>query len=330
MFRTFVCATVALLAPVAAQSLTLLPTADAHTDSSNPTTNFGSDPELSVGKDRDASGTAFYRRAHVLFDLSPAQTIGRVPLRATYSYYQARSSGAGCLDVSLHRLQAPWSEATLAWASQPAHDPAVVTTACVGDNFSPGWKSFDVTDLVRDWLAGVQPNHGLVVRDVRESSAGASRPSFGHSRENGNPALQPRLEIEWADLFGTPCSSRALFPMIDIGGGRAAPGDAFVLRSNTVIAGSQAFVVFGVSRTTWAGRALPFSLAFAGLPGCSLNVSADVTAGFGAIAGSPWDLRVPLPADPMLVGQTLYAQTMFQTPIPGFEASAGLGIEIGD
>ena len=55
MLRPLLGALVCLLAPLAAQSLNLTPTADAHTDSSNPTTNFGSDVELGIGKDRDAS-----------------------------------------------------------------------------------------------------------------------------------------------------------------------------------------------------------------------------------------------------------------------------------
>ncbi|MBK8974769.1 MAG: DNRLRE domain-containing protein [Planctomycetes bacterium] len=313
-----------------AQTLRLTPLADAHTDSSQPAVNFGADPELSFGKDRDAAGTAFYRRGHVLFDLTGPQSLGRTPLRATFHWYQSRSSAAGCLDVSLHRVLQPWAEASVTFATQPPHDPVVAATACVGDSFSLGWKSFDVTDLLRDWLTGVAPNHGFVIRDPRESSAGASRPGFGHSRENGNPSLVPYLEVEYGDRFGNPCSMRGAVPLLDVGGGRAAPGASVVLTTVSVITGSQPFAIFGVSRTTWAGGALPFSLGFAGFPFCDLNVSPDVTAGFPALAAPQFDLAVPLPNVNSIVGQTLFAQTLFVGAPVTFEASNGLGVLIDD
>ena len=325
--RALLAAVLASALGLPAQSLVLPTLADATTDQSQPTTNFGSLTELNFGKAYVSTPTfqVWFLRGHVAFDLTPIQLVGRIPVRATFNWYQSRSSAAGCLDVALHRVTAPWSEGSVTWQSQPTHDPLVTATACVGNSFSLGWKEFDVTLLVQDWLSGAVPNFGFVIRDPRESTAGAARPGFGHSRETGSPTLAPYLEVEFAELLGFGCSMRGAIPMADISAGAPRLGGSFTLTTVAAISGSTVGTLFGTSKTIWAGGSLPFDLTPLGLPYCNLYVSPDIAVTLGPISGGSWDLVVPLPNLPGLDGASLYMQTVALAP-SGFETSNGVGV----
>jgi hypothetical protein len=90
----------------------------------------------------------------------------------------------------------------------------------------------------------------------------------------------------------------------------------------------------GVSRSTWLGLPLPFELTPAGIPGCLLHQSADVTIALGAPAGTglvPWPIAIP--NNPLLLGSELYFQAL-TLELPGFprwsSLSNGLAVRLGD
>lgn len=314
---------------VSAQSGILFPSADTFADQSQPGSNFGRNNELGFGKNftYTPTFTVWFMRAYVQFDVTPLQAPGRWPTRVIYRWYQNRASAAGCLDVTVHNVLGPWTEMGVTWQNQPAHDPAVVARACVGDSSGTGWKEADVTALVHAWLLGTIPNFGFVIRDPSESNAGAARPGFSHSRETG-PNLTPHLDVRYADRFGFGCSMRALLPMSDVTAGRPRLGESFTLGTTGLIAGSAIGVLFGLSNTSWSGGALPWSMAPIGFAHCDLLVSPDVAATFGAVAGNGFDLVVPLPAINSLDGTPLYMQVLAVPPIPGpiLEVSNGVGV----
>jgi hypothetical protein len=319
-----------LLPALAAQTLVIPPTADATVDQNQPALNFGSDVELGFGKNFTSTPTfqVWFMRAYVQFDLLPIQATGRWPTRVLYRWYQHRASAAGCLDVTLHRVTAAWNEAAVTWQNKPGHDGAVVARACVGDSFANGWKQADVTALVQQWLLGAVPNHGLVLRDPSETTAGAARPGFAHSRENGTAALVPHLEVEFADRFGFGCSMRALLPMTDVTAGRPRLGESFTLGTIGLLPGSLVGMLFGTSNTSWSGGALPWSLAPLGSPGCDLNISPDTLVTAPAIAGGSWDLVIALPANTALDGATFYMQALALPPLLGLEVGNGVGVTL--
>lgn len=319
-----------LAPPLAAQLFTLSPTADATTDSSQPTANFGSSPELNLGKQftYTPTFTVWFARGHVLFDVSPFVGAGLVPTRATFFWYQSMANAAGCLDVSLHRLTAPWSEGTITWQNQPSFDPTEVTRTCVGDSFALGWKEFDVTPLVQAWLDGSAPNFGFVVRDPSESTAGAARPGLGHSREYTNAALRPYLEIEFAESFGAGCTTHATVPVLDVAGGSSIMGATLDLRLSDLLPGSLALVFFGLDNTQWAGFALPLSLALIGYPGCDLNVEPGVGIAIGIVPNPTALLPIVVPTSAAFDGLPLYAQGFALTPSTDLEATNGLGFRV--
>lgn len=325
------CVALAAFASPAArsQAIVLPPSADTFADQSQPAASFGSSAELGFGKNFSStpSFTVWFMRAYLAFDLQPIQITGRWPTRAVLRWYQNRASAAGCLDVSVHRVSSPWTETGVSWQNRPTHDTAPIALACVGASSGNGWKQADVTALVQAWLLGSTPNFGLVIKDPSESSAGAARPGFAHSREAG-PTLSPYLEVEFAERFGFGCSMRALLPISDVTAGRPRLGESFTLGTIGLISGSAFGVLFGLSNTTWSGGALPWSMAPLGFAHCDLLVAPDISASFGTVPGNSYDLVVPLPAQNSLDGTPLFMQVLAVPPIPGLGLEVGNGVSV--
>ena len=61
-------------------------------------------------------------------------------------------------------------------------------------NAAPGWQDFNVTTLVKDWVAGKRANNGL--RFVKE---GGDLLQFASDDDPYSPALRPKLEIVYQD-----------------------------------------------------------------------------------------------------------------------------------
>ncbi len=319
-----------LVSAVSAQtSIVLTPFADATTDSSQPTVNFGTSPELDFGKQfaYAPNFTVWFARGHVEFDPSPFVGIG-VPTRATFHWYQSQSNAAGCLDVSLHRVTGGWSETTITWQNQPPYDPAEISRACVGDSFALGWKAFDVTSLVRSWLDGTVVDYSFVIKDPNESTAGAARPGLGHSREYANAALRPYLEIEFATSFGTGCTTHATQPFLAVAGGSAIMGETLELGLGQLEPGSLSVVFFGLGNTMWNATPLPLSLASIGYPNCELLVEPGVGVLAGIAPGTTATLPVVVPTSAAYSGLPLFAQAFAFTQAGSLEATNGLGFAV--
>jgi hypothetical protein len=303
---------------LAQPSLLRLPAAaDASASQDVPATNFGSAAIVTSGKDFTSTPTfrVWFTRGHYQFDLSPLAGLP-APARARLRVWQAQSFAAGCLEATLHRLTAPWSEATVTWNNKPAHDPAVIATACVGDSFDLGWKVFDVTALVQGWRNGTFPNHGLVIRDPTEHPAGAARPLHAASREAADPAQHPQLEVAWDTVpFGAGCAPGTI-PSLDLFSGSPALGDTYVLRAETYPSGTAVAFFVGVSDTTWNGVPLPINLAFLGFASCNLLVSGELVLSRAADSRGRAQLAVSVPLDNSLINARLFHQaaSIDQTP----------------
>jgi hypothetical protein len=306
----------------------LQPVADATTKSNQPAANFGADVELGFGKDGTITPSGiWYLRGHIQFDLTPVLGLG-VPQRARLFWYQSRSTAAGCLDVTLHRVTAPWSESAITWSNQPAHDATVSARTCVGDSFSLGWKQFDVTALAQGWLNGTWPNFGMVIRDPSETAAGAWRPGFGHSRESASMLLRPYLEFDFGSSFGSGCATLGSPPVAAFAGGAPHTGGTFLVRTQTLVPGSLPGAAFGNSNTQWGSTPLPLNLGVYGFPGCSLLVAPTAVATFPPLAQSTFDMNLSVPNNTALAGLAVYLQTVAFGPAGSFHLSNGLGVRI--
>jgi hypothetical protein len=95
-------------------------------------------------------------------------------------------------ELEAHRiLTAPWS------AEREVEVDPLAFTASRDAAGSPGWVTFDVTDLVADWLSGAAPNDGVLVQLAGDEEAyEASGPAFPSS-DYADGALRPRLTVWW-------------------------------------------------------------------------------------------------------------------------------------
>ncbi|NPA90692.1 MAG: DNRLRE domain-containing protein, partial [Chloroflexi bacterium] len=135
--------------------------------------------------------------------LPPSMVIQQAEVRL----FTAEKYGSGTLPVQLHRALRSWNFEEATWyqadrrefwaqpGAQPGVDYAATpewTTTVVGPN---GWYTWDVTQLVRDWVSGRQANYGMLLRSNAERG-----PEFRFYPSNAHPyyrARSPRLRIRY-------------------------------------------------------------------------------------------------------------------------------------
>jgi hypothetical protein len=184
--------------------------------------HFG-DPERGFGSvDRDNA----VRRADqcnaflVRFDLTKLDAPPKARVaKATVSFYVWDPSSSGKTKVCAFPLKTAWDEATVTWRQAaagkswqggegfsfdadtgPAGPAVVVEPEQDSDTVEPPIEyQLDVTDLVRSWLDGGVPNHGLAIAPVIDASVDEGLSTrfqvYGseHSREQYTPKLTVQL-----------------------------------------------------------------------------------------------------------------------------------------
>ncbi len=132
--------------------------------------------------------------------------------------YIVNRTNGGYLFTSVHKVLRDWSEGGATWrlASQgvPWQEPGCngISVDREADEIDLAvfdatntWFTFDVTSLVREWVADPAGNHGLVLK-------GAGSVSVQYeiaSREWGDSSLRPRLEIAYLRPSPTPSPTPA-------------------------------------------------------------------------------------------------------------------------
>ncbi|HEV2889971.1 MAG TPA: LamG-like jellyroll fold domain-containing protein [Frankiaceae bacterium] len=192
--------------------------------------NYGRSPDLRAGASSGADSTL---RSLLSFDLRdvPAGTTVSAATLSLYAYQQPTRP----VTYAVHRATASWDEGAGIYscsgrgASWTNAMPGVSWAAPGGDFAStaetqvahtglegPGWDQFAVKGLVSDWVAGVQPNLGVVVKATDESlvtsSTGVSYRSDDYADE---PARRPKLTVTYTD------GSRARGPQVDVSSPKA-------------------------------------------------------------------------------------------------------------
>ncbi|MDI3286817.1 DNRLRE domain-containing protein [Polyangium sp. 15x6] len=177
--------------------------------------NFGQDPRLYVGKAGPVESRALLR-----FDL------GEIPPRAeiqSATVTLGEPSDTGSMTIDVHRITAPWDEHFATWSrSAGAFDSSVEASFAARGPAGGGDVAFDVTPLVRTWIGGAAPNHGvmLVARDSGLTEL--------CSTEYPETKRKPRLEV----CFTPPPSCDALWST-RVDGGALATDSA----GNAIVAG---------------------------------------------------------------------------------------------
>ncbi len=182
---------------------TIQPDAAAGKDSyilkSNPNTNNGTKQSISVGGD-----IGHIQHGLVQFDLSSIPA-GATITSAKMKLYVYGANGTP-LDISIHRVTAPWDEVTANWNNRQTgtawsivggdyRSLAESTIKNIGT--TAGWQSWDITALAQEWNLESVPNYGLLLRGNKESSYDNYSRTFYSSDYTTKPSFRPVLEVSY-------------------------------------------------------------------------------------------------------------------------------------
>jgi len=143
----------------------------------------------------------------------------------TYTLFGDFSDEIGELDC--HEVLEPWSESTLTWNNRPAIGPTFDQRTDI-INFGLLWC--DVTDLVRQWIADPDTNHGIALTNSTDRVMGFYSFQDGSVSPNFHPSLMIEAVPEPAAVSGLVAGG-ALLALLDRRRGRRRA--ARRLRSHT-------------------------------------------------------------------------------------------------
>ncbi|HUY03593.1 MAG TPA: DNRLRE domain-containing protein [Rhodocyclaceae bacterium] len=186
------------------------PGLDTSIRSSIPNKNYGADTSLAIQNN--------HAEALVQFDLSSLPAGSKI-LSAQFSLYH---QSGGNDTVSAFGLTQSWTEGTGAGdsgATWNTYDGSHSWAAAGGD-YDPAagnaialpaintWATWDLTAWTSAWLAGIQPNYGIV---LVATSGGLN--SFVSSDEPSNITQRPKLDVSFLPPCGwTPAASSVTLP----------------------------------------------------------------------------------------------------------------------
>lgn len=160
---------------------------DAYTLSSSPTTNYGTNTALVIGN--DGAGGGNYWRSFIQLAMPSIAGQG-----VTSASLQLNGSAGGLTLATIVRaITATWGEATITHGNQPT----VSGSAAASASAVTGWSSWDITALVKAWIAGTQANYG--VRLAMESFEGSTTQAGDFTAYSSDyvtdTSLRPKLVI---------------------------------------------------------------------------------------------------------------------------------------
>jgi RHS repeat-associated protein len=174
---------------------------DTYLASGSPSTSFSGGPAVSVGFD----GTSRYRS---LFQFPAQNWFANVQvLNAQLMLNLQTATGTAATPVELHRMTRDWgaqanwntSDGSTSWTTAGG-DFASTATATTTVPATPGWNSWDITSLVRDWQHGAVPNLGGFAL-VQQGEATNQVLNFS-SVWSPLSTLRPHLVVLWQAWLG--------------------------------------------------------------------------------------------------------------------------------
>jgi uncharacterized repeat protein (TIGR01451 family) len=116
--------------------------------------NFGSEKEIKLkGKVNDL------KRAMMRFDLSAIPSDAVIDSATVYLYCHEEEDDG--LAVLVYRITDSWHESTVNWDSAGTDFDTTATVASFTPSDKDRYYSFDLTELVQDWVNGTHPNYGF-------------------------------------------------------------------------------------------------------------------------------------------------------------------------
>lgn len=148
---------------------------------------------------------------YIEFDLSSVSftNIGSASLQL-YVMPSAHTINPGGLKVYANRITEAWGEMTIVDGNLPAviTDQPVQNEGIIQDNV---WISFDITQLVQNWVNGTFQNHGVRIQANEPSSMNIY---FYSSDYMGDASLRPKLVITEGSSLENPVANAGPDQMI--------------------------------------------------------------------------------------------------------------------
>mgnify|MGYP001765809233 CR=1 FL=1 len=132
------------------------------------------------------------RRGLIHFDISSIPSGVSVNSANLYLYMATLSGQYQIHDM--HRVNAPWTEATVNWANQPVFESIPTASADIG-TVANTWISWDVSSDVQAFMSGT-PNNGWLLKH-RVESLNAYQYAKYWTKEYETTSLRPYLEVTY-------------------------------------------------------------------------------------------------------------------------------------
>jgi trimeric autotransporter adhesin len=163
----------------------ITPSADAYTNTTTPTTNYGSKPLLDVDGATQIS--------YIQFNLTSIPA-GSSVSQATLKLYVNAVTTAGSLNVDY--VNGTWAESTITSSSAPALGSAIASGVPITTADKNQYVLINVTSAVAAWLNGSQTNDGIAL--VADGSFNATF----DSKENTTTSHTAELDIVFSGSGG--------------------------------------------------------------------------------------------------------------------------------
>jgi hypothetical protein len=173
---------------------------DAQIRQDKPGTNYGSLGHAQVGVTGQGAND---RRMLIAFDLGAVPEGVQITSAGVEVQLDGGNAAFGIIDV--HTVTAPWDEATVTWKSLGSSYSAAPAASFSDASFQAGKTVIDLLPVVRGWVSGGVPNHGVLLK--KSPSTPTSVATF-KTREGGSGATLT-VCYEAADpCAGVTCAPR--------------------------------------------------------------------------------------------------------------------------
>jgi hypothetical protein len=156
------------------------------------------------------------KRAFVQFDVSDYIPYGSNIVEAKLDLWFDWASSSNFIDADLYRVNRQWDEMTATW-NTPWQGPGC--TAVPGDReaapaatqrlrFTKQWMTWDITDLLRQWVSGAVANNGMLLLGRGD----LMREVLFRSSEFTDLTQRPKLRVKFYPAPPTPTPTRTATP----------------------------------------------------------------------------------------------------------------------
>lgn len=164
---------------------------DTWLDNYHKNTNYGSEDRLAVNSNARIWWWYYYSRAIMQFDTASIPQ-GATISSANMKLYTHEQYSSSVTPIRAYRITESWDEDTATYSNASAdYDSSYIYDT--EDVYADGWYSWDITELVQEWVDGTYDNYGVMLRGA---GSGNYWKRF-RSSEYNEVHCRPHLEITY-------------------------------------------------------------------------------------------------------------------------------------